>query len=37
MIYCFSCKKRTPDNDVKPKIIKIKDLIFNQIVQYVKN
>ena len=24
MIYCLSCKKRTPDNNLKPKITKNK-------------
>ena len=24
MIYCLSCKKRTPDNNLKPKVTKNK-------------
>ena len=34
MIYCISCKKKTNDTNIKPKII---NLILLVIVQFVKN
>ena len=37
MIYCLSCKKKTPDNNLTAKITKNKNHMFNQLVQYVKN
>ena len=37
MIYCLSCKKKTPDNNLKPKITKINVHMFNQHVLFVNN
>ena len=37
MIYCFSCKKKTPDNNLTAKIQKIKNHMYNQLVLFVKN
>ena len=37
MIYCLSCKKRTPDNNLTGKITKIKKHTFNHHVLFVKN
>ena len=37
MIYCLSCKKKTPDNNLTAKITKNKNHIFNQTVLFVKN
>ena len=37
MIYCLSCRKRTPDNNLTAKITKIKNHMYNKIIQFVKN
>ena len=37
MIYCLSCKKKTPDNNLTAKITKNKNHMFNRNVLFVKN
>ena len=37
MIYCLSCKKKTPDNNLTGEITKNKNHMYNQNVQFVEN